>query len=77
MAAVLFVELPSANTEAAAGDRGGFFYCAWTNGPKVVMGSRAQSRKLRRLRMHLPASAREIYWRLILPAHRLHSPGGP
>jgi hypothetical protein len=25
MAAVLFVELPSANTEAAAGDRGGFF----------------------------------------------------
>jgi hypothetical protein len=26
MAAVLFVELPSANTEAAAGDRGGFFY---------------------------------------------------
>ena len=28
MAAVLFVELPSANTEAAAGDRGGFFYDA-------------------------------------------------
>ena len=26
MAAVLFVELPSANTEAAAGNRGGFFY---------------------------------------------------
>jgi hypothetical protein len=25
MAAVLFVELPSANTEAAAGNRGGFF----------------------------------------------------
>jgi hypothetical protein len=25
MAAVLFVELPSANTKAAAGNRGGFF----------------------------------------------------
>ena len=32
MAAVLFVELPSANTEAAAGNRGGFFYAPLLGG---------------------------------------------
>ena len=70
MAAVLFVELPSANTEAAAGDRGGFFI-ARLEQPQSCAWFAAQSGEL--AHRPLPAFARE---RLIVPANRLQSPAG-
>ena len=64
MAAVLFVELPSANTEAAAGNRGGFFIARFygTLGPnaKDAHDLRARSSSLRRVHMTLPFARESI-----------------